>query len=705
MKRSHRVVLSVPLTLALGAIAAGSLSPLWTDPGALAYHPRIALAIGMVFWGTGLAVFIMAHPFGAACRLTLLHAVAGLASVAAPAANAELALARQVEYVALAMLPFALVSFMTVVGVSGIKAAGHRMTVQWETILVGTTGLLLMVAKALQIGMGLPDDPLRQPLFANLALGLILGVLRAWRNFRTVPEASGRDRLWVVAVGAMGSIAPFAIFSVLPQAVVGRPLLPPELTVIATVLLPLSSIYGVLGREQSDVDFLIGRGMVYGTAAVTLLVAYFTVAAALQVAAPTLISSEYAPWLVVGFATVSAALYGPFKAYLERVADRLVYGDDYDLSEEEAWFSRELSQIRSVTALVEMVSRRLQDQLNLSFVRIELSTSGGSADSDRRGPMEEPTGMKLAAGAGEVTPAPIPVMEPHDLKPSILPRLQNGVRLELSTAERNIGFLTLGRKRWAGGLSRKDLQLLRTVAPQLTTALENTLLVEQLQRALAELERLEAHLRTAEDEQRQALAWDLHDSVLQQLLYVKRLVGIWEAHPQLAHELGERPTSAVQSVIDEVRALCSNLQPVGLELGDLSLALGNLAEATWGQHGLPIYLVDTAGQSAAALAPRNRLSLLRAAQEMVSNVVRHAQASEAYLYLEAADGEVILSMWDNGKGFSVPERLMDLVPQGHLGLAGLERRAQRLGGRLHIESEPSKGTLVALHVPQGGDGT
>jgi signal transduction histidine kinase len=87
---------------------------------------------------------------------------------------------------------------------------------------------------------------------------------------------------------------------------------------------------------------------------------------------------------------------------------------------------------------------------------------------------------------------------------------------------------------------------------------------------------------------------------------------------------------------------------------------------------------------------------------MLHNVVKHAEATEAYLYLEEADGLLTLSVWDNGKGFDVPASLADLATCGYLGLASLEQRARRLGGRLELHSEKGCETQVTIAIPLGG---
>ncbi len=90
------------------------------------------------------------------------------------------------------------------------------------------------------------------------------------------------------------------------------------------------------------------------------------------------------------------------------------------------------------------------------------------------------------------------------------------------------------------------------------------------------------------------------------------------------------------------------------------------------------------------------LALYRMAQEALSNVVRHAQATYVTVQLDFADGEVSLSVEDNGRGFDVPESPAEMAPSGHYGLLGLQERAELNGGHLTIQSQPGQGTRLNI---------
>ena len=86
------------------------------------------------------------------------------------------------------------------------------------------------------------------------------------------------------------------------------------------------------------------------------------------------------------------------------------------------------------------------------------------------------------------------------------------------------------------------------------------------------------------------------------------------------------------------------------------------------------------------------------AQEALTNVARHARATEVALCIEKLSDDVRMQIKDNGKSFSV-ERMLHGKKINRLGLLGMHERVEMAGGRFHIESAPGKGTAVEVQIP------
>jgi len=105
------------------------------------------------------------------------------------------------------------------------------------------------------------------------------------------------------------------------------------------------------------------------------------------------------------------------------------------------------------------------------------------------------------------------------------------------------------------------------------------------------------------------------------------------------------------------------------------------------------------------LPPAEELAFYRIAQEGVSNVVRHAQATSASIRLCFQPEQVTLTIADDGRGFQVPDSPAEMAPSGHYGLLGMHERAELIGAKLVIESEPEQGARLQVHLPSWQKGS
>jgi two-component system, NarL family, sensor histidine kinase UhpB len=210
-----------------------------------------------------------------------------------------------------------------------------------------------------------------------------------------------------------------------------------------------------------------------------------------------------------------------------------------------------------------------------------------------------------------------------------------------------------------------------------------------------ETERRDAGARTlsAQEEERQRIARNLHDEVGQTmtgvLLLLKRLER--DATPEQGAALGEAQ-AAIKASLEDVRRIAQELRPEILGHLGLPSALVNLARTFSDRTGievrrqLPTHLPG--------LEPQVELVLYRVAQEGLTNAARHSGASEVTLTLEHDADSVVLRLLDNGHGFD----------GGHAedgGLRGIRERALIVGGAVAIKPAPGGGVEIRLQVPIG----
>jgi signal transduction histidine kinase len=146
-----------------------------------------------------------------------------------------------------------------------------------------------------------------------------------------------------------------------------------------------------------------------------------------------------------------------------------------------------------------------------------------------------------------------------------------------------------------------------------------------------------------------------------------------------------------REALAEMRALIFELRPGNLEQDGLARALRTHTAALQGRIGLPI-VVESPLEERLPL-PIEEV-LYRISQEALHNVVKHASARQVRLELARIANGVRLRITDDGKGFD-PTR----VPDGHLGLAGMRARADKIGARITVRSVPGEGTVIEVVVP------
>ncbi|MGH9269407.1 MAG: sensor histidine kinase, partial [Acidimicrobiales bacterium] len=143
---------------------------------------------------------------------------------------------------------------------------------------------------------------------------------------------------------------------------------------------------------------------------------------------------------------------------------------------------------------------------------------------------------------------------------------------------------------------------------------------------------------------------------------------------------------------DEARTAVAALRPAVLDDLGLAPAVGSLARGLAGVDAD----VDAELAGACALAAHVEVAVYRIAQEALQNVAKHARASRVEVRLAPHDGGLALVVADDGQGFDMGG---PAGARATFGLAGMNERAELIGGRLVVTSSPGEGTTVALWVP------
>ena len=207
---------------------------------------------------------------------------------------------------------------------------------------------------------------------------------------------------------------------------------------------------------------------------------------------------------------------------------------------------------------------------------------------------------------------------------------------------------------------------------------------------------------TAQEDERNRIALELHDEPAQALLVIcQRLDTLAERErARLGDELSGELRGVRESVVrtlSDLRRLSQGLRPRILDDHGLAAALEWLGDQTHDEHGIRIQV--EADERLADYPLNTQLLLFRIAQEALRNVARHAGASQAVVSVRADGRKLTMTVTDDGRGFLVPPTLSDLAGSGRLGLAGMSERVRLLGGVLNIRSVLGKGSMVEVELP------
>jgi len=187
--------------------------------------------------------------------------------------------------------------------------------------------------------------------------------------------------------------------------------------------------------------------------------------------------------------------------------------------------------------------------------------------------------------------------------------------------------------------------------------------------------------------ERERLAREIHDTLAQGFTSVVVLLELAESEvdtdPVTARQRLATARRTARQNLAEARALVAALTPVDLQVSPLPEAIGRLVDRFGAETGLPAGVTVT-GETP-ALSARTEVVLLRAAQEALANVRKHAGAGRVEVTLEGA----VLTVADDGAGFE------PAAPTAGYGLAGLRRRVEEIGGTVSITSGPA-GTTVEV---------
>ncbi len=485
--------------------------------------------------------------------------------------------------------------------------------------------------------------------FLLMVVGMIAGAVSLLWRFRT---ARGIERLqlqWLTYAAAIftGALLLGALIDpVFGQTMLFRP--STWLEGACSLGIPVAIGVAMLRYHVFDIELLINRTLVYGLLTLGVVATYIGTVGYLGAifhASGNLAISLLATGLI-------AVLFHPLRDWVQIRVNRLLYGQRDEPYVALAHLGQRLEGALTPDVVLPTIVETVAHSLKLPYVAIAVGT-----ESD----------LHTAASYGE------PLTETLTF-----PLIANG---EIA------GRLVIAPRGPGERFSPADQRLLRALARQAGSAVQATQLMFALQHARERL------VMTREEERRR-LRRDLHDGLGPVL---GALTLKLDAARNLLHSDRDRTEAIlldlkqqVQTIITDVRHLVYALRPPALD--ELGLAGAVEEQARTVAHNTALRVIVDIPSTLPLLPAAVEVAIYHIAREALTNVVRHAQATECVIAVKIVSDAVILTICDDGIG-------LPATIQPGVGLLAMRERAEELGGTCAIAAPTNQGTTVTVHLP------
>ena len=473
-----------------------------------------------------------------------------------------------------------------------------------------------------------------------------------------------RRQVGWIAVAVIGNIT-ILMANVADRAARYRgQLVPARIDSVAVVLIPLAVGVAIMRYRLYEIDRIISRSVTYGALAIFIGGVYVAIVVGLG----ALLGGDTGFGLSIAATALVAIAFQPMRRWVERWANRLVYGERATPHEILVQFSHRSSEL-SDDELIEQAPKLIVDGTGAVTAALWVRSADGFRTASTWPP--DTTERSLADGAEFVDPEADrswPVL--HDGE------LLGGISLTKEEGER---------------VTAAESALLDDLAAGLGLALRNTRLTAELRRQIAELEASRERVLAAADAARRDLENTLDSGPQQQLVALKVKLGPTRKR---AEQLGATKTAALLTQLEHqageaiaaVREFASGIYPPLLEAEGLAVAIGQQARTS-------ALSVSVRAHDVGRYPREVESAVYFTVLEALQNTTKYASANSATVSLTAVNGTLAFEISDDGHGFDTAT-----VGRGS-GLDGIADRLDTVGGSFTISSDPGRGTTIAGTVP------
>ncbi|MGG3803234.1 histidine kinase [Metabacillus fastidiosus] len=523
-------------------------------------------------------------------------------------------------------------------------------------------------------------------LFSFFLLIIVIIYLKL-KGLRKVNYSEQKYMIRILLISNIAAFLPFTIFFVVPYIFWGEYVFPPIVLAAFLLLIPLSLIYQFISTKIYDIEFLLGRLKYYSLLAV---IPSFIIVAVLHF----MKNSNSAFLIIKQFLFIFFFLLVIF--YIKEILDfrfRLKrFSEKYNYQGSVLKYTQSIRKASNLEQVISELKRVITDVLLVSrayFIEIDKEKNIVSLD--------------VNAVQSDYIPYEEKMKETASVIGKIV-ELDRGFIINIGeTKERTYILLCLSILN-TPRLTRDEISWLQTLSFYTNVSLENFLKIEELMVHLQKIEKegtnpswLTKLLFSLEEKQRSNLAKDLHDSVLQDLVSLKRqcecALAAQEDIPLAITQRLEEMNSKMTDIIKTTRETCQELRPQLLYDLGLIKALNKLVGQY--QEFVSFDIRLNTGNFQVNLDLDVQLNIYRIIQELLTNAHKYSYAANVLIMLVCIKGKIILHYEDDGDG--VNEEELYLNTKG-MGLSGISERVKALNGVMKIETSEDKGFKVDIEI-------
>ncbi len=529
------------------------------------------------------------------------------------------------------------------------------------------------------------------------------------RQYHTLTDPAARNRFAYLLVG-------ISVFILLASKDLYQSLLRYPIDYAGGIINGVFITYAILKYQLLDIKLVLRKGLIYTALTAFLTGLYFVTLLILQVSFHELTGYRSLALAAV-YAVAVAILFNPIRNQIQKWIDRVFYRQTYDYRQMLLHFSNKVSNVLDLNELAHSILEPVVNSMHVkraSLLLPEIASGDFITRFARQGNGDETTAkLKLAndnpivpwlEGEGKALHQRLIDIRPQfkglwEIEKTAIKALGIELLCPIRSKGKLIGILALSKKQSDSPYSDEEVDLLMTMANEAGIVMENARMLDSLKAQQLQVEQLLAQVVLAQEEERNRISIDLHDSVAQWLVgasYRLQTFGQIIAGDERAHrELADMEQTVTKS-LKELRRVVVGLRPPALDELGLTHALRQSLEELQNEKKDCQFTVK--GEPF-RLSSSMEIAVYRVVQETLSNIRKHAAASKVKLSLQFQKNRLTVEIGDNGKGFDLNQTLGSAIAVGHMGLLGMKQRAEMMGGNIKINSREGAGTTVTLSLP------